>query len=57
MERFFQSLWIGLGDDSGGCGPFALLVVRGSSLQCFGLENGPALYHVVPMAREEWEIF
>jgi hypothetical protein len=57
MERFFRSLWIGLGDDSGGCGPFALLVVGGSSLQRFGLENGPTLYHVVPMAREEWEIF
>jgi hypothetical protein len=49
--------WLGLGYASGGCGSFALLVVGGASAQCCGLEDGTALHHVVPMVREEWEIF
>jgi hypothetical protein len=31
-------------------------VVRGASAQCCGLEDGTALYYVVPMGRKEWEI-
>jgi hypothetical protein len=46
-----------LGYASGGCGPFALLVVGGASAQCCGSENGTALYYVVLMVREECEIF
>ena len=57
MERLFSSLWFGLGDASGGSGSFALLVVGGSFSQRCGLENGPALYHVVHLVGKEWEIF
>jgi hypothetical protein len=48
---------MGLGDASEGCGSFALLVVGGSPAKCCGLEDGAALYYVVPLGGKEWEIF
>jgi hypothetical protein len=57
MECFFHSFWLGVGYASWGCESFAVLVVEGLLSKCRGLENGPALYHVVSMVRTEWEIF
>jgi hypothetical protein len=57
MERLLQSFWLGLGDASEGCGSFALLVVGGSPAKCCGLEDGAALYYVVPLGGKEWKIF
>jgi hypothetical protein len=53
MERLFQSFWLGLGDASEGCGSSSLLVVGGSPPKCCGLEDGAALYYVVPLGGKE----
>ena len=57
MECFLHSFWLGVGYALWGGESFAVLVVGGSLLKCCGLENGPALYHVVSMFRTECEIF